>query len=482
METMAKSIILIVDNDTQSRNHLESLLSALGHPVLAAQNGEEALEIAARVSPDLIILDIVFSDMNGFELCRRFRNEKQTLLTPIIILTALNDKDSRIQGITAGCDDFLIKPFDNLELVLRVGSLLKMKYYRDQITEKEKFELAMKHASEAMIITDEEGRIEEWNEVADRFFSLERQDAYHKNLFELFQAYFKMEPDIAWQQLPYSFPITFKLQRLESKQGEELILMGKMFLMYLSTKQERGYFVALKDVSRRLREEKRKDQFIHLISHKFRSACTIFMGSLSLLEQLEEENFSEEALQLFQTLQVGSQRIYQIFNRILEITEILSHKETVRPRPTSAEEIQKSIYAIGANLGIKNTFLSWENFGQDLFVPLEKRYLEMVLLEILENIVKYCPKETLKITVSFLRHPPGYKELKIQDNGPGIPQEELERLGERFTQIEKGFSGNLPGLGLGLFLVHEIIEQVGGQVRIRSAPGEGLQVALVFPE
>ncbi|NUM37345.1 MAG: hybrid sensor histidine kinase/response regulator [Candidatus Brocadiae bacterium] len=479
MEKNKQSIILIVDNDPVSRETLEGLLSALGHPVLSASYGEQALEIAENGNLDLIILDVALSDMDGFELCRRFRTAKKTRLTPIIIVTALNDKSSRIRGITAGCDDFLSKPFDNLELVLRIGSLLKMQYYRDQLNEKEKFELAMKHASEAMIITDQYGKIEQWNEVADQLFSLKKQ--VQKNLFDVFKEYFNMEPEMDWNTLPYSFPLTFQLQRSESKQGEELILFGKMFLMSLSVNQEKGYFVAFRDVSRKIREEKRKDQFIHLISHKFRSACTIFMGSLSLLEQieLEEEKFSQDTLQIFKTLQIGSQRIYQIFNRILEITEILSHKENIRPTPISGGEIQKMVRSLAANIGIKDDSIRWENFSETLAIPMESKYLEMILMEILENSFKYCPKENLKITLALSRNM-ARKELKIKDNGPGIPQEELGRLGDRFVQIEKSFSGNLPGLGLGLFLVHEILEQIGGEVHISSAPNQGLEITLAF--
>ncbi len=479
MEKIKQSIVLIVDHDSESRATLDGLLSTLGHPVLPACNGQEALEIAGQSDLDMIILDVALPDMDGFELCRKFRSAKKTRLTPIIIITALNDKSSRIRGITAGCDDFLSKPFDNLELVLRIGSLLKMQYYRDQLNEKEKFELAMKHACEAMIITDQNGKIEQWNEVAEHLFFLKKQS--QKNLFQVFKEYFKMEPDIEWNSLTYSFPLSFQLQRSETKQGEELILLGKMFLMSLSVNQEKGYFVAFKDVSRKIREEKRKDQFIHLISHKFRSACTIFMGSLSLLEQieLEEEKFSQDTLQIFKTLQIGSQRIYQIFNRILEITEILSHKENIRPTPTSGMEIQKMVYTIASNIGLNRESIQWVNFSETLSIPMENKYLEMVLMEILENSFKYCPKENLRVSISLSRLAPG-KELKIKDNGPGIPQEELERLGDRFVQIEKSFSGNLPGLGLGLFLVHEILEQIGGEVHISSAPNQGLEVALNF--
>ena len=123
----------------------------------------------------------------------------------------------------------------------------------------------------------------------------------------------------------------------------------------------------------------------------------------------------------------------------------------------------------------------WEQLTPGLSIPLEQKYLEKVCFEIFHNIHKYCKiSNSLQVTISLAPGAGGDCELKIQDNGPGIPQEELDHLGERFVQIEKSFSGNLPGLGLGLFLVREIVEHIGARLQINSAPQQGVQVRIGF--
>ena len=486
MTANKQSVILIIDKDEENQSTLNQLLSSLGHPVMIAVAGKEALQTIEKTPPDLILLDVDLPDMNGLELCRLLCRDPKTRLIPIIIMTASDDKETRIEGIAAGCDDFLPKPFDKLELIVKVGSLLRLQYYRNQLCEKEKFELAMKYSSDAMVIADSDGHIEKWNDAADRFFSLSMQNDLDKDIFAVFKEYYLADPPLDWDLVDRSSPLQFKLHRPESEQNDELILFGKMFAMLDANKEPAGYFVACNDATRRIREEKKKEQFIDLIAHKFRNACTLFMGALSLLQNidLERETVSADTQRLFKSLYLGSRRMNEIFDRILEISDLLSKKEMIhRTPPVPAEQLPKLMQKICLELGVNHAkALVWEQLTPELMIPLEKKYLEKVCFEILHNISKYCDaNDQLKVTISLAASHSGDCELKIQDNGPGIPQEELDHLGERFIQIEKSFSGNLPGLGLGLFLVCEIIEHVGGRLQINSAPQQGVQVLISFP-
>lgn len=124
-------IILIVDDQPQNIELLEAYLIPNGYKILTAANGEEAITILAAHQVDLILLDVMMPNMDGFEVTRRVRLIDDLQLLPIILLTALRDTEDRIKGIEAGCDDFLSKPFDKHELLSRIRSLLKVKAYND---------------------------------------------------------------------------------------------------------------------------------------------------------------------------------------------------------------------------------------------------------------------------------------------------------------------------------------------------------------
>ncbi|MFY9813369.1 MAG: response regulator [Dehalococcoidales bacterium] len=126
-----KQVILVVDDQTQNNDLLEAYLVPEGYEIIKATSGEEALAKLAGNQIDLILLDVMMPGMDGFEVTRRIRQDPQTKLVPIILVTALKETEDRIQGIKAGCDDYISKPFDKMELLARIQSLLKIKAYND---------------------------------------------------------------------------------------------------------------------------------------------------------------------------------------------------------------------------------------------------------------------------------------------------------------------------------------------------------------
>lgn len=126
----SKPKILVVDDNPTNVRLLEAFLEPLGYDISTAQDGETALKVFDEENIDLILLDIIMPGIDGFEVARRIRENKENQYhyVPIVFLTALNDTKDRIKGIEAGGDDFLSKPFDRLELMARLKSLLKIKY------------------------------------------------------------------------------------------------------------------------------------------------------------------------------------------------------------------------------------------------------------------------------------------------------------------------------------------------------------------
>jgi two-component system cell cycle response regulator len=127
-----KDKVLIVD-DEQAIVELMGLYLRSEYDVISAYNGQEALERIKADKPDIVLLDVMMPDMNGYEVCRRLKTSVETQFLPVIMVTALSGKDDRIKGIEVGADEFLGKPVNRLELVTRVRSLLRIKHLQDKI-------------------------------------------------------------------------------------------------------------------------------------------------------------------------------------------------------------------------------------------------------------------------------------------------------------------------------------------------------------
>lgn len=126
-----KARILVVDDEERNRRLLEAMISPLGHEVILANDGEEALEKAVSGSPDIILMDVMMPKMNGFEATLRLKEDWQTKSIPIVIVTALREVEDRVRALEAGADDFLSKPVDRIELHARITSLIKVKAYHE---------------------------------------------------------------------------------------------------------------------------------------------------------------------------------------------------------------------------------------------------------------------------------------------------------------------------------------------------------------
>lgn len=128
-----QSKVLVVDDIPLNRKLQKTYLESVGYQVIMAHDGVEALQRIGEDSPDLILLDIMMPKMNGFQVCRRLKNNDSTRFIPIILVTALNELEDKVKGIEAGADDFISKPFHKLELLARVKSLLRIKHLHDEL-------------------------------------------------------------------------------------------------------------------------------------------------------------------------------------------------------------------------------------------------------------------------------------------------------------------------------------------------------------
>ena len=129
--------ILVVDDIEANVRLLEAKLTAEYYEVLTARDGPTALAIAAGEKPDIVLLDVMMPGMDGFDVCRRLKNDPETRHIPVVLVTALDGRSDRIQGLEAGADEFLTKPIDDVMLFARVRSLTRLKLVMDELRDRE---------------------------------------------------------------------------------------------------------------------------------------------------------------------------------------------------------------------------------------------------------------------------------------------------------------------------------------------------------
>lgn len=156
------SMVLIVDDEYAGRETLQSVLEGEGYRLEMAENGMQALEKARQLLPDVILLDIMMPGMTGFEVCERIRNDPQIAEIPIIVLTALDDREALLTALKAGADDFISKPFDRYELRARLLGITRLNRYQKLLQER----LKLQQANEDLLAAYE-ATIEGWSHAMD---------------------------------------------------------------------------------------------------------------------------------------------------------------------------------------------------------------------------------------------------------------------------------------------------------------------------
>jgi len=142
-------VVLIVDDEQVNIDLFKAYLSGIECEVMSATNGLEALDAATRRAPDLVLLDILMPKMDGFEACARLKADPTTRLVPVVMVTGLDDTKARVRALEAGADDILTKPVEQVELVARVQSMLRLKSSYDQLDDAQHVIIALARAVEA---------------------------------------------------------------------------------------------------------------------------------------------------------------------------------------------------------------------------------------------------------------------------------------------------------------------------------------------
>ncbi|MDM8540803.1 sigma-54-dependent Fis family transcriptional regulator [Desulfococcaceae bacterium HSG9] len=179
--------ILVADDDRNSLGFLFKTLEELNYRIFVAENGKNALRLARQVNPDIILLDVMMPDINGFEVCRRLKADPETARIPIVFMTALTETVDKLKGFDAGGADYITKPFDCDELTARLQTQLNIQRLQTEVRqERDRFRRLSEAASEGIVIYDRE-YITEANRAAENITGYSITELTGRNIFDLFQ-------------------------------------------------------------------------------------------------------------------------------------------------------------------------------------------------------------------------------------------------------------------------------------------------------
>jgi signal transduction histidine kinase/CheY-like chemotaxis protein len=477
-----KPVILVVDNEPLNVELLQAILPTKDYDVVTAGDGDEALMVLGKQKIDLVLLDVMMPNLNGFEVTRMIRADPKIKGMPIILITALSETTERIMGIEAGCDEFVTKPFDKQEVLARIRTLLKLNYYRSQIDEKEKFEHVVDRMNEGLVICDADLKIVKTNPKGRELLGSE--DLSPGWLGRLGHTYkVGHRGDLAHDLAIYD--MDFDLERPGTSAQGLLIVSFSATVIKDTEGRTVSVVIALHDVTEQRKNKFQKENFLSLMSSKLRAPLAASMEQLELLRKsaLPVENES-----LGKSVELAVAKVSEFLDMTGKIFDFLAADASARfeERPAGADLLNMARVEAMVREAAKTHGDVKVECGFDLApgleVPISENLFNMVVKNLVENSVKFNAQRPVEIRVSA--KPEGHKvRFSFTDNGPGIPSEEKRSVFEDFHQAEKNKAGTARGLGLGLGLptVKKIVEGCLGDIRADTSPGWGACITFTLP-
>jgi len=480
------STILIVDDEEIGREMLTALLTGQGYLLAFASNGYEALTQAKQLMPDVILLDVMMPEMDGFEVCRSLRDDPDLARVPVIMLTALDDRESRLRGIEAGADDFISKPFDSSELRARLQTITHLNRYRRLLTEQAKFEWVVEQANEGFLILNEHDQILYANSKARLFLNLTtaQEELIKETFLEVAAKQYHCEPETVWKtwlkQADFSLP--HYLVRPETATAQAFWLQAEV--MEMSSGSEEKYLVRLREVTDSILAERRRWSFQQQISHKLKTPLFPLTEGLGYLKD-NLSSFSEAETQDFlEMAYAGATRLQAELQGILNYLNVSSTAAYAEWNVCDIANIVSTITAVQEMLELESVQVVQNNIEEpdNTFVSLSSRAIELILTELFSNAKKFHPQNSPSIDIDMTAVS-NWICLQVCDNGVTLSPEQLNQIWIPYYQGEKNFTGEAPGMGLGLSMVASLIWDAGGRCHAYNREEKkGVVIELVLPK
>jgi two-component system cell cycle sensor histidine kinase/response regulator CckA len=519
--------ILIVDDEPYNRRSLETMLTPEGFQVLMASSGEEALAMVAEQLPDLILLDFMMPGIDGCQVATRIRSQPTTKNIPIIMITALDDRDAQMRGLSAGAEEFLTHPVDRRQLCMRVRNLLRLKAYGDfygnysETLEREVFartadlvERTKALEAQSAILRQSDERTNyalggagmglweldpltqrlTWSDTLPAVFGCTREQVptLYQGFLSLLHADDRRDVQDALLRAARTRTAFEREFRVVWPDGSTHWIAGRARLVEAADGRPEHFLGVCTEISDRkllegqFRQAQKMEAVGQLaggVAHDFNNLLTAILGYAALvIETLGPQDPRRDDMD--EVVKAG-QRAAVLTKQLLAF----SRKQVLQPSVVNLNALVADMrQMLGRLIGEHVQFVPILD-PESGAVRADRGQLEQVLMNLVLNARDAMPSggrlavETSNVDVdeAFAKgagiQPGQYVMLAVSDNGMGMDAEIKQRLFEPFFTTK----GAGKGTGLGLATVYGIVKQSGGHITVSSEPGQGATLKVLLP-
>ncbi|MEO8165237.1 MAG: ATP-binding protein, partial [Betaproteobacteria bacterium] len=470
----AAARILLADDNADMRDYLKRLLAVRFH-VEAVGDGVSALEAARKQRPDVIVSDVMMPRLDGFGLLAALRAGEDTRTIPFILLSARAGEEARIDGLHAGADDYLVKPFSARELIARVeAQLVRAKMRALEEAHAVRLSSVFSHAPVGVAILKGPEHLYEFANRAYQDLVPGRQlvgKTIRAALPELAgQGIYELLDDVYRSGKPYvGRSVGLMLMGSDGNQEESFFDFVYQPL-FDERNQVSGIAVVAFNVTEltKARREaeaanRAKDEFLAMLGHELRNPLAPIVTALQLMRLRNVPGAERERT----IIERQVKHVVSLVDDLLDVSRITRGQVQLKREPVDmADIVAKAIEMTGPAIEERRHTLS-VNVPRGLVLNGDAARLAQVMSNLLTNATKYTDSGG-KITVTG-RAVAGQLEVIVADTGRGIAAEMLPRVFDLFSQERQEIDRSDGGLGLGLAIVKSLIQGHGGTVHANSA-------------
>lgn len=489
--------VLVADDNADMLGYVCGLLGP-HYEISAVANGAEALRVATEHPPDLVLADVMMPELDGFGLLRALRANPQTCTIPVILLSARAGEEARSEGMDAGADDYLIKPFSARELLARVGAHLRLSRAR-RVTE-----AALRTSEERLrIALDAGGGIGtwDWDVQNDRVYANAR-------LAQLYsvdpERAASAESASAFFEAVHPEDRAYLNEKIETamRTGQDCVAEHRVIQKNGSSRwvnargrcqlNENGVAtrflgVAFEITDRKLAEEalaaqaaelKRSnedlEQFAQVASHDLRSPLNTVLNFTQLIMRRHGASLNPEITELLRIVGESAKRMADLISALLNYSR-LNDAESKVVESVSAQKVYEDALA-NLRVAIEESKAVIER-GELPEVVTNPTQLLQVFQNLISNAIHYRGDERPYIRVTAERRDEFWM-FSVNDNGPGIQPQYHSVIFEPFKRLH---GMERPGSGIGLAFCRKFVEREGGRIWVESDEGKGANFRFTLP-
>jgi two-component system cell cycle sensor histidine kinase/response regulator CckA len=497
---MGNNTILIIDDDENAIKLLKVMLKSENYNLLSALRGEEGLKIVADTLPDLILLDVLMPEMDGFEVCRRLKQEQKTRIIPVVMITALKEKEFCLKALEEGADDFLSKPVDKTELLARIKSLLRIRTYHNALQEsEERYRNILDNIQESYFEMNLAGELTFFNDSLIEITGYPRDELMGMNNREYTSEETAKEMYTIFNQVYRTGePAEINDYEILIKGGETRTLELSTNLMKDQDDRPVGFRGIARDVTERLKAEKERKQLEAQLqqAQKMETIGTLAGGIAHDFNNLLQGIQGRASLMLMGT--ASSHPHFEHLNGIVDYVE--GGANLTRQLLGFARGGKYEVKTTDLNELIKNQNKMFGRTKKEITIrgkyeenlwstEVDRSQIEQVLMNLYINAVQampgggdlYVQTENIIIDENYIKpfmiKPGKYIKTSVTDTGVGMDKATQQRIFDPFfTTKEMG-----RGTGLGLASVYGIVKNHDGFINVYSEQGEGTTFNFYLP-